>query len=404
MHNTRQINKDLYYIGVSDRKISIFESFYPLYEGVSYNSYLLKDEKTVLFDTVDKHERTRFFENLEFVLGDKPLDYLVVNHLEPDHSALIEDVVKKYNNIQIICNQKTKDMLYQFFAFNEQNSPKFVVVQEGDVFNTGSHELTFIMAPMVHWPEVMVTYDKTDKILFSADAFGSFGALNGNIFDCEVDIADKINEYRRYYTNIAGKYGLQVNNLLKKASNLEIEMICPLHGLILKDNIPLLVDKYSHWANYKPEINSVLITYSSVYGATENASSVLASKLAQLGVRNIKMYDVSKTHSSYVLSDAFKYSHIVLATTTYNNNIFVTMENFINDIIHHNLQNRTFALIENGSWVPNCACSIADKLAKLKGTKIIEDKLTLKSTLKSNQEAELDKLAKSIFDDINLKH
>ncbi len=404
MHNYRKINNDLYYIGANDRKISLFESVYPVLDGVSYNSYLLKDDKTVLFDTVDKHERTQFFENLEAVLGDKPLDYLLINHLEPDHSALIKDVIEKYNNIKIICNQKIKDMLFQFFELESDKTPEFVVVKEGDVINTGNHELTFVMAPMVHWPEVMVTYDKTDKTLFSADAFGSFGALDGNIFDNEVQFNEKISEYRRYYTNIVGKYGLQVNNLLNKAKNLEIKTICPLHGLILRENISYLVEKYSLWANYKPEINSVLIAYSSVYGATQNAAEILASKLAQMNVKNIKVYDVSKTHSSYVLSDAFKYSHIVLATTTYNNNIFVTMEHFINDLIKHNLGNRTFALIENGSWAPNCACSIINELKDLKGTRILDNKVTLKSTLKTAQESELDNLAKLIFDDIQLIH
>lgn len=398
MKNIQNIKSDLLYIGASDRKLSLFEAVYPVIDGVSYNSYLLIDDKTVLFDTVDKHCEGQFFENLDAGLKGKKLDYFIINHLEPDHSALIKKVIEKFPQTKLVCNAKTKQMLYQFFEFDFDIESNFEIVKEGDVLSTGKHELTFVMAPMVHWPEVMVTYDKTNKILFSADAFGSFGALNGNIFDDEVEI--NLNEYRRYYTNIVGKYGAQVNMLLNKASNLEIEMICPLHGLILKENINLLIEKYSLWANYKPEINSVLIAYASVYGGTQNGAEILATKLAQKGIKNIKMHDVSMAHHSFVLSDAFKYSHIVLATPTYNNCIFVKMEQFINDLVSHNLQNRTFAIVENGSWAPNSANAIKTQLEQLKGSKFIEDKLTIKSTLKSNQEEELEKLSNAIADDL----
>jgi len=254
------------------------------------------------------------------------------------------------------------------------------------------------MAPMVHWPEVMVTYDKTDKILFSADAFGSFGALNGNIFDDEVEL--DINEYRRYYTNIVGKYGAQVKALLAKASGLEIKMICPLHGVILKENILKLVELYSKWASYEPEINSVLIAYASVYGGTQNAAEIVATKLAQNWIKKIKMYDVSMVHHSFILAEAFKYSHVVIATPTYNNCIFVKMEQFINDIVSHNLQNRTFAIVENGSWACNSGEAVKKALENLKGTKFIENKLTIKSTLKNSQEDEIEKLANEIVEDI----
>ena len=401
MKNIIKINKDLFYLGVQDRKISLFEAVYPVLNGVSYNSYFLNDEKTVLFDTVDKHFDIQFFENLEAVLDGRTLDYFIINHLEPDHSALIKKVIERYPSVQLVCNAKTKQMLFQFFEFEHDIESNFYVVKEGDVLSTGNHEFTFVMAPMVHWPEVMVTYDKTDKILFSADAFGSFGALSGNIFDNEVEFNSLIDEYRRYYTNIVGKYGVQVNALLNKASNLDIKMICPLHGLILKENILRLVDLYSKWANYTPEINSVLIAYASVYGGTQNAAEILANKLAQNGIKNIKLYDVSMIHHSYILSDCFKYSHIVLASPTYNNSIFVKMEQFISDILSHNLQNRTFALIENGSWAPNCANNIKNRLQELKGTNFIENKLTIKSTLKSNQEDEIDNLVKEILRSLN---
>ena len=400
MENIRNITSDLIYMGVSDRKLSLFEAVYPVIDGVSYNSYLLKDEKTVLFDTVDKHCFEQFFENLEACLCGRNLDYIVINHLEPDHSALIKEVIEKYKNIKIVCSQKAKQMLFQFFDFDFDIEQNFHVVKEGDVLSTGKHELTFMMAPMVHWPEVMTTYDKTDKIIFSADAFGSFGALNGNIFDDEVEFSSKLDEYRRYYSNIVGKYGAQVNMLLNKAKSLEIKAICPLHGLIIKENISKIVELYSKWANYEPELKSVLIAYASVYGGTQNSAEILANKLAQKGIKNIKMYDVSMVHHSFILSDIFKYSHIVLASPTYNNCIFVKMDQLLSDIISHNVQNRTFAIIENGSWACNCADNIKKALDGLKNIKYIEDKLTIKSTLKKNQMLELEKLALNITDDL----
>ena len=291
-------------------------------------------------------------------------------------------------------------MLSQFFEFKNSIEQNFEIVKEGDTISTGKHEFTFIMAPMVHWPEVMVTYDITSKTLFSADAFGSFGAINGNLFDDEVDFEPLTDEYRRYYTNIVGKYGIQVNALLKKASDIEIKTICPLHGLIIKKNISKIVELYSKWASYIPEIKSVLIPYTSVYGNTQNAAEIIASKLAQKGIKNIKMYDVSVTHDSYVLSDCFKYSHIVFATTTYNNNIFVNMENFIHDLINHNLQNRTFAIIENGSWAPNCGTSLRSELEKLQNCKILDNKITIKSSLNKAQKSDIDEFVEAIINDI----
>ena len=396
MKNIKKITDDLYYIGCSDRRIALFENVYPVDDGVSYNTYFLKDDKTVLFDTIDKHVAEQFFENLEYLLDGKTLDYLFLHHLEPDHGALIKEVIEKYPSVKIVANAKIKQMLFQFFEFKKDIENNFHIVKEGDTIKTGKHEFTFYMAPMVHWPEVMVSYDKTDMILFSADAFGSFGALNGNIFDDEVNFMEKIPEYRRYYSNIVGKYGTQVNMLLNKAKNLEIEMICPLHGLIIRKNIAKMFEKYILWSNYIPEEKSVLIVYASVYGGTQNAAEVLSYKLSDLGVKNMKIYDVSKTHRSFILSDAFKYSHIVIASTTYNNSIFVNMEHFISDIIKHNLQHRTYAIIENGSWACNCGASIKDRLSELKGSNFIKSKLTIKSSIKNSQETEVENLAKEI--------
>ena len=401
MNTVREIKKGLYYIGCSDRRLALFESAYPIPEGVSYNSYILKDEKTVLFDTVDKACSEQFFENLEAALEGKPLDYIVVHHMEPDHCALLQDVISIYPEVKVVSTQKTVNMIKQFFDFDIDS--KSVVVKEGDVINTGSHELVFYMAPMVHWPEVMVTYDKTDKILFSADAFGSFGAINGNLFDEEVSWErDYLDEARRYYTNIVGKYGLQVQMLLKKAAGLEIEMICPLHGLIIKNNIDLFVEKYDKWSSYTPEEKGVVIAYSSVYGGTENALNILAGMLADSGVKNIKMYDLSYTHYSKVLADCFKYSNLVLGTTTYNGGIFESMQNFIHVLVSHNLQNRKISIIENGSWAPVCGGQMKTLLEGLKGTEFLEPGLCIKSTLKNSQYVELENVVNTIVKSLGL--
>ena len=395
MYDIRKISEDITYIGCSDRRLALFESAYPIPNGVSYNSYLINDEKTVLMDTVDKACSGQFFQNLEAGLDGRDLDYLVVHHMEPDHCALIEDVIALYPEVKIVTTAKSVTLIKQFFDFDIDSH--VVVVKEGDTLNTGKHEFVFTLAPMVHWPEVMVSYDKTDKALYSADAFGSFGAINGNLFDTDVDFEkDYLDEARRYYTNIVGKYGTQVQMLLKKASALDINVIYPLHGLIIKDNIAKFVEKYDKWSRYEAEEKSVLIAYSSVYGGTENAANILGGKLADRGIKNIKMYDVSHTHSSYVLSDAFKYSHIVFATTTYNNGIFETMEHFLHNIAAHNLQNRKVVLIQNGSWAPTCGQAMKTILEGIKGTEIIDNSICLKSTLKEEQLSELDCLADKI--------
>lgn len=401
MYNTKKIADDLFWVGANDRRLSVFEGVYPVPTGVSYNSYLLMDEKTVLLDTADKSVTHQFMENVAHVLGERSLDYLVINHMEPDHCAEIPCIVRKYPNVKIVCNAKIKTMLGQFFDF-ELPEEQLVIVKEGDTLNTGKHNLTFVFAPMVHWPEVMVTYDTVDKILFSADAFGSFGTVDGNIFADEVDFEHRyMDEARRYYTNIVGKYGPQVQSLLKKASGLEIKMICPLHGFVWRKDFDKFIDKYVKWSTYTPEIQSVLIPYASVYGGTQNVVEILASKLADLGVKDINIVDTSITDSSYVVSEAFKYSHIVFASTTYNNGIFISMENLLHDIVAHNLQNRKIAIIENGSWAPTSGKLMTDLVSQLKNTEIIGNKLTLKSTIKENQMEEIENLAKAIVETLN---
>ena len=401
MHNIRKIANELFYIGCSDRKLSLFESAYPVKDGMSYNSYLVKDEKTVLFDTVDKICAEQFYENLEEALDGNHLDYIVVQHMEPDHCALLADVVKVHPDVKIVCSQKTVGMIKQFFTFDIDS--RVIVVKEGDILNTGRHEFQFIMAPMVHWPEVMVTYDKTDKILFSADAFGSFGAVNGNLYDNEVNWErDYLDEARRYYTNIVGKYGLQVQMLLKKAAGLDIKMLCPLHGLMIKENIDLFLEKYDKWSKYEPEEDGVLIAYSSVYGGTESAVSLLAAKLADSGVKNIKMFDVSITHPSFVLSEAFRFSHIVIATTTYNAGIFDSMETFLHILSSHNLQNRKYVIIQNGSWAPACGGQVKEILEKLKGSEILDDSICIKSTLKEEQIVLMDNVVNTMVKSLGL--
>ena len=395
MYNVMQINDDVTYVGASDRKLALFEAVYPLVNGVSYNSYLVNDEKTVLLDTVDRSVSGVFFENIAHVLDGRKLDYVIVNHMEPDHAATLGELVLRYPEVKIVSNAKVVAMIKQFFDFDVD--ARVEVVAEGDTFSTGKHTFTFAMAPMVHWPEGMVTFDTTDGILYSADAFGTFGALAGNVFADEVDFENKwLDEARRYYTNIVGKYGPQVQMALKKALALDIKMICPLHGPIWRENIAWFVDKYNKWSTYTPEDNTVLIAYASIYGGTENAANILASELAKKGIKNIAMTDVSVTHPSYIISEAFRCSHIVFAAPTYNAGIFTPMETLLLDLAAHNLQNRTVAFIENGSWAPISAKLMGDIVAKMKNMTVLASKATLKSTVKDAQREELKTLASEI--------
>lgn len=395
MHCTRKVTRDIIWLGASDRKLPRFENAFPIPEGVTYNSYLVKDEKTILFDTVDKAVSDRFFENLEHALEGRSLDYHVVLHMEPDHGATLGELVLRYPEAKLVVNQKSLQMIRQFFDFDIDS--RLHLVAEGDTLSTGAHSFTFLMAPMVHWPEVMVAYDSLDKALFSADAFGSFGALGGNIFADEVDFeADWLPSARRYYTNIVGKYGPQVMALLNKAAALDIQLVCPLHGPIWRENLSWYIEKYKKWATWTPEENGVLIVYGSIYGNTANAAEILATKLAERGVRGIKMYDVASTHPSYLLSEAFRYSHLVFASSSYNNGIFSPMETLLLSLKAHLLQNRTVGVIENGSWAPCSGKQMRELLCQLKNTVILDEALCLKSTLKPDQEATLDALAEAL--------
>ncbi|MFR8012635.1 MAG: FprA family A-type flavoprotein [Clostridia bacterium] len=395
MHCVKQIQEDLYWVGGTDRRLALFENMYPIPRGVSYNSYLVMDEQTVLLDTVDRAVSDLFLENIAHVLDGQPLDYLIVNHMEPDHCAVIGELLLRYPALKVVGNAKTIAMIKQFYNFEVDS--RAVIVKEGDTLSTGQHTFTFVMAPMVHWPEAMVTYDTTRKILYSADAFGTFGAMNGNLYADEVDFdRDWMDDARRYYTNIVGKYGPQVQALLKKAAGLEITMICPLHGPVWRTDIAKFVEKYDRWSSYRPEDAAVLIAYGSVYGHTENAANILAAKLADLGIRNIAMYDTSATHPSYILSEAFRCSHIVFASSTYNNGIFTSMETLLADLKAHNLQNRKFALIQNGTWAPASGKLMSELLAGFKGFEQIGETVTLKSAVKQEQYQALNTLAEQI--------
>ena len=394
MYCTKQLTSDLFWVGGNDRRLALFEGVYAVPRGVSYNSYLMLDEKTVLFDTVDKSVSQLFFENIEHVLAGRSLDYLVVHHMEPDHSATMQELARRYPAMQIICNSKTAAMIRQFFTFDIDS--RAVLVKEGDSFSTGRHNLQFVMAPMVHWPEVMVSYDATDHILFSADAFGTFGALNGAIWADEVNFErDYLDEARRYYTNIVGKYGTQVQALLKKAAGLDIQLLCPLHGFVWRKNIGDFVTKYAYWSTYTPEVQGVMIAYASVYGNTENAAELLSSRLRDRGIPTV-MFDVSVTPASEIVAAAFQYSHLVFASTTYNAGIFVSMEALLHDLAAHNIQNRTVALIENGSWAPTSGGLMRKLLAGCKNMTILDQTLTLRSSLKESQLAEVESLADAL--------
>ena len=398
MHCTRKVTSDLTWVGADDRRLSCFEGVYGVPDGVSYNSYLLQDEKTVLFDTCDKAVFEVFLENVDYALEGRKLDYLVIDHMEPDHAATVELLVRCHPGVKIVCNAKIQKMLTQFF--NYDFSSDILLVKEGVTLSTGRHELTFVMAPMVHWPEVMFTFDKTDGILFSADAFGTFGALNGRLFADETDFFnDDLNEARRYYTNIVGKYGQQVQMALKKAAGLDIKLVCPLHGYVWRQDFGRYLEKYQLWSTYEPEEKGVLIAYASVYGHTANAANILACKLCDRGIK-VKMYDTSVTPASYILSDSFKYSHLVFASTTYNNGIFVNMEDLLHDIVNHNLQNRKVAIIENGSWAPASGKLMREEISKMKNMEIIGDGIKLLSALKEDQLSQIDALADAIAESI----
>ncbi|MEA5067599.1 MAG: flavin reductase [Christensenellaceae bacterium] len=392
MYCVRQITDDLIYVGGSDRRLALFENVYPAPLGASFNAYVLRDEQTVLFDTADRAIAARFLENLEYALDGRTLDYLFVHHIEPDHSYALHEVVERHPEVKLVMTAKAAQMAAQFYRFDVAAHTH--IVKEGDVLSTGRHRFRFLGAPMVHWPEVMFSYDETDQILFSADAFGAFGALGGSIFADEMDIEREwIDEMRRYYANIVGKYGPQVQAVLKKAATLGIKMICPLHGPIWRDRIDEIVEKYKLWSAYRPEEAGVLVVYASVYGGTENAAVALAMRLADLGAK-VRVYDASKVHPSYLLSEAFRYSHLVLASATYNMGVFATMEHFLHELAARNLTGRTVALIENGSWAP-AAGELMRKALPEKNT-VVGDLLTIKSEPAEAQRDDINRLADAI--------
>ncbi|HKM35937.1 MAG TPA: FprA family A-type flavoprotein [Lachnospiraceae bacterium] len=392
MYCTRKVKEDLIWVGGNDRRLALFEGVYSVPHGVSYNSYLLIDEKTVLFDTVDKAVGKIFFENLEHELNGRKLDYVVVHHMEPDHSATLSELLLKYPDVQVVCNSKTQTMIKNFTSQDVSG----YIVKEKDSLCTGKHTFRFFMAPMVHWPEVMVTFDETDKTLFSADAFGTFGALNGALFADEVDFEHEyLGEARRYYANIIGKYGMQVQMLLNKMESLDIEMICPLHGFVWRKDLEFYIQKYKCWSGYIPEETCVMIPYASIYGNTENIADIISCRLRDKGIKTV-MFDVSVTPASDIISAAFRYSHIIFASVTYNAGIFVTMEDLMRDIKAHNIQNRTIAFVQNGSWAPASGRLMKEILADCKNMTVIEDTITVQSSVKMEQEAEIEAFVNAV--------
>ena len=398
MYCVRNVTEDLYWVGANDHRLALFENIHPISRGVSYNAYLLLDEKSVLFDTVDWSACRQLLENMEYLLEGKPLDYLVINHMEPDHGASIEEILLRYPKVKIVSTEKAF-MLMRQFGFGV-DSHELIEVHEGDTMSFGKHTVTFVYAPMVHWPKAMDTFDETNGVLFAADAFGSFGALDGKLFNDEVNFdRDWIDDARRYFTNIVGKYGPHVQALLKKAATIDIKVICPLHGPVWRSDLGYFIDKYDHWSRYEPEEKGVMIAYASMYGNTEAAAQALASKLCEKGMTNVHVYDVSNTHVSQLISETFRLSHVVLASVTYNLGIYPVMHNYLMDMKALNLQNRTIAIIENGSW----ACKSGDLMQKfvddeLKNMTVLNERLSLASALHPDKVTELDALADSIIE------
>ncbi|NKF07655.1 FprA family A-type flavoprotein [Clostridium gasigenes] len=396
MFCVREVTEDLYWVGGNDKRLALFENIHPIPRGVSYNSYLLLDEKTVLFDTVDWSIGRQFLENIQHVLAGRTLDYLVINHMEPDHGASVEEILLRYPDVKIISTEKAFLLMRQF-GFNIDGKMEEVI--EGDIKSFGKHVVTFVAAPMVHWPEAMVTFDTTNGVLFSADAFGSFGALDGKLFNDEVDFKGEwIDDARRYYTNIVGKYGPHVQALLKKTGGIDIKMICPLHGPVWRTDLGYFIDKYDKWSRYEPEEKAVMIVYASMYGNTESAASALATKFVEKGMKNVVMYDVSNTHVSKLISETFRVSHVVLASVTYNLGIYPLMHNYLMDMKALNLQKRTFAILENGSWACKSGSLMREFLEDMREMTILEDKVTLMSSMNEDNVPDMDTLVESVLE------
>ena len=399
MHCEHEIAKGLYWIGGDDKRLGLFEGHHPVPAGMAYNNYLLLDEKAVLFDTIDRAVEERFLETLDYLLDGRQLDYIIVQHMEPDHSATLGVVAQKNPDAVLVCTKVCKTLIGQFFG--PELEARTMVVADGDSLETGTHTLAFATAPMVHWPDVMVTYDVQDKILFSADGFGSFGALDGRLFDDMYDFkTELLDEMRRYYANIVGKYGSQVNDLLDKMDTLDVDMVCPLHGPILRANIDTLKAKYRKWASYEPEDEAVVIAYASVYGGTRDVAEKLAFKLSDAGLHDLALFDLSMTDSSYVLGEAFRASNIVLASVTYNAGIFPKMEELVECMVAHNLRNRRFSFIQNGSWGPIAGKKMMALVEQIPEASFIGELFTIKSRMTHEQDADLDALAQAIVDSI----
>ena len=387
-----KVTHDIKYIGVNDRNIDLFEGQYIVPNGMAYNSYAIIDEKIAIMDTVDAAFGLEWLSNIENALGERKPDYLIVQHMEPDHSASIDIFMKTYPEAVIVSTSKSFVMIKQFFGTEYED--RRLVVDEGDTLDLGKHSLTFVTAPMVHWPEVMVTYDKTDKVLFSADAFGKFGA-----WDTDEDWAC---EARRYYFGIVGKYGIQAKKLLDKAAGLDIEIICPLHGPVLSENLDYYIGLYNTWTTYGVESEGTVIAYTSVYGNTRKAAEILRDKLLEKGCKKVALNDLARCDMAEAVEDAFRYGKLILATTTYNAGIFESMQNFIHSLVAHNLQNRKYTLIENGSWAATCGMQMRTELEKLKGSEFITDQVCLKSTIKEDQITDLDNVVITTAKSLNL--
>lgn len=382
------ITEQIKYIGVDDKTIDLFEGQYVVPNGISYNSYLIKDEKNVIMDTVDKRATEEWFKKLEKELENEKPDYLVVSHMEPDHAANIQKLTEKYPNMKIIGNEKTFTFIQQFFDIQKLEERK-IVVKEGDTISTGKHTLQFFMAPMVHWPEVMVTYEQTEKILFTADGFGKFGTLDTDEeWTCEA---------RRYYFNIVGKYGAQVQQLLKKAANLEIKTICPLHGPILKENLDFYIQKYDIWSKYEPEDEGVLIAYASIYGNTKEAAQEMVSILKEKGVEKIAITDLARDDMAEAIEDAFRYDKMILAASSYNMGVFPFMEQFLHHLQGKHFQNRKVGIIENGTWAPSAGKCMKEILEKMKNIEICPTVVTIRSKMNEQNKKEMQQLAEEMI-------
>ncbi len=400
LYCTRKVTDTIWWVGGNDRRLALFENLFPIPHGVSYNSYVIMDEKTALMDTTDPSITSLFLANVAHTLNGRKLDYLIINHMEPDHCSNIEEIMHRYPETTLVCNAKTLQMIGQFYDLDLTG--RTMIIKEGDTLSLGSHTLHFVAAPMVHWPEVMMVYEDSEKILFSADGFGSFGALNGNLFNDEINFdRDWLDDARRYYTNIVGKYGAQVQAVLKKASGLDIQMICPLHGPIWRNNLAYILDKYVKWSTYEPEDKAVAIMYGSMYGNTERAADILATALSTAGVKDVRVYDISNTDVSELISEAFRCSHIVIASPTYNGGLYPVVESLLNDMKALNLQNRTFALIENGTWAATSNKHMRAIVEAMKNMTILDTTVTVKSSVKEAQIEALQQLAKEIIDSLN---